>query len=183
MAGWNEREASVRMGEHDVEHIWLRQSVTYSADGQTRTLEIAIPMPRGCTPAELDVLLDEADAGMARLTRLLDARVAGQPAAVAALSAPAAQEVAPAPAEAPPARARAASPSAPRSRSVHPCPHPRRLQQPHLPRHRRLRQVHRVGASHQRRRHQPDRVPRDQELPRRRHCAHRAQAGRARAAR
>lgn len=62
----------------DGEHIWLRQSVTFTADGQTRTLEIAIPLRPGATVEEVERLLAEADAGMERLTQHLDARVSQQ---------------------------------------------------------------------------------------------------------
>ncbi|HEY7983141.1 MAG TPA: hypothetical protein VID73_03175, partial [Ktedonobacterales bacterium] len=91
----------------DPNHIWLRQSVTFSVNGQTRTLELALPLRPGATPDEIDALLDEADAGMRRLSQRLDAHLAeitGAPAA------PAAQPTAPAP-EA--AQAAAPQPAAP----------------------------------------------------------------------
>src|SRR5262249_10524217 len=64
-----------QMGQ-DGEHIWLRQSVTFTLNGQTRTVEIAIPLRSGASQDEIEALLREADAGMARLSRHLDARVA-----------------------------------------------------------------------------------------------------------
>ncbi|HEX9039071.1 MAG TPA: hypothetical protein VF808_18965, partial [Ktedonobacterales bacterium] len=60
----------------DPNHIWLRQSVTFSVNGQTRTLEMALPLRPGATPGEVEALLDEADAGMRRLSRRLDAHLA-----------------------------------------------------------------------------------------------------------
>lgn len=58
------------------DHIWLRQSVTFAVNGQTRTLEMALPLRPGATPDEVEALLDEADAGMRRLSRRLDAHLA-----------------------------------------------------------------------------------------------------------
>lgn len=66
----------MRQGENDGGHIWLRQSVTFTTNGQTRTVEIAIPLRPGATADEVEVLLSEADAGMERLARHLDARIA-----------------------------------------------------------------------------------------------------------
>ncbi|HEY7849662.1 MAG TPA: hypothetical protein VIC27_06320, partial [Ktedonobacterales bacterium] len=89
----------------DPNHIWLRQSVTFSVNGQTRTLELALPLRPGATPDEIDALLDEADAGMRRLSQRLDAHLAeitGAPAA------PAAQPAAPQP-----TAPRSAAPTAP----------------------------------------------------------------------
>lgn len=60
----------------DADHIWLRQSVTFSVNGRTRTLEMALPLRPGATPDEVDALLDEADAGMRRLSQRLDAHLA-----------------------------------------------------------------------------------------------------------
>ena len=62
--------------ERDGEHMWLRQSVTFSVDGQSRTLEIGIPLRTGATPEEIEALLAEADAGMERIGRHLEARIA-----------------------------------------------------------------------------------------------------------
>jgi hypothetical protein len=84
----------VRQGENDGEHIWLRQSVTFTTNGQTRTVEIAIPLRPGATADEVEVLLSEADAGMERLARHLDARIAS------ALGTAGATPTAPAPAPA-----------------------------------------------------------------------------------
>ncbi|MDE3228392.1 MAG: hypothetical protein KGO05_00810, partial [Chloroflexota bacterium] len=58
------------------DHIWLRQSVTFAVNGQTRTLELALPLRPGATPDEVESLLDEAEAGMRRLSRRLDAHLA-----------------------------------------------------------------------------------------------------------
>jgi hypothetical protein len=60
----------------DANHIWLRQSVTFTVNGQTRTVEMALPLRPGATPGEVEALLDEADAGMRRLSRRLDAHLA-----------------------------------------------------------------------------------------------------------
>lgn len=60
----------------DADHIWLRQSVTFAVNGQTRTLELALPLRPGATPEEVEALLDEAEAGMRRLSRRLDAHLA-----------------------------------------------------------------------------------------------------------
>ncbi|HZC79754.1 MAG TPA: hypothetical protein VE258_18510, partial [Ktedonobacterales bacterium] len=84
----------MRQGENDGEHIWLRQSVTFTTNGQTRTVEIAIPLRPGATADEVEVLLSEADAGMERLARHLDARIAS------ALGTAGATPTAPAPAPA-----------------------------------------------------------------------------------
>ncbi|HEX8730381.1 MAG TPA: hypothetical protein VF739_17255, partial [Ktedonobacterales bacterium] len=73
------RDDSTPRDPHDVrdaDHIWLRQSVTFSVNGQTRTLEMALPLRPGATPDEVDALLDEADAGMRRLSQRLDAHLA-----------------------------------------------------------------------------------------------------------
>ncbi|HLY32217.1 MAG TPA: hypothetical protein VKQ36_14395, partial [Ktedonobacterales bacterium] len=56
--------------------LWLRQSVTFAVNGQTRTLEMALPVRPGAPAEELEALLDEADAGMRRLSRRLDAHIA-----------------------------------------------------------------------------------------------------------
>lgn len=66
----------MRQAEQDGEHIWLRQSVTFTVAGQTRTVEIAIPLRPGSTAEDVETLLGEADAGMERLSRRLDDRVA-----------------------------------------------------------------------------------------------------------
>ena len=78
-----ERRAKVRRGvrdetaePRDSNHIWLRQSVTFTVNGQTRTVEMALPLRAGATPGEVEALLDEADAGMRRLSRRLDAHLA-----------------------------------------------------------------------------------------------------------
>jgi hypothetical protein len=60
----------------DPNHIWLRQTVTFTVNGETRTLEMALPLRPGATPGEVEALLDEADAGMRRLSRRLDAHLA-----------------------------------------------------------------------------------------------------------
>jgi hypothetical protein len=60
----------------DSNHIWLRQSVTFTVNAQTRTVEMALPLRPGATPGEVEALLDEADAGMRRLSRRLDAHLA-----------------------------------------------------------------------------------------------------------
>ncbi len=102
----------MRQGENDGEHIWLRQSVTFTTNGQTRTVEIAIPLRPGATADEVEVLLNEADAGMERLARHLDARIAS--ALGTAGATPTAPTPAPAPATTP---ALAAGPAAPQGDS------------------------------------------------------------------
>jgi hypothetical protein len=68
----------MREGELSAEHIWLRQSVTYTHEGQTRTLEIALPIRRDMAPEEIAQLLAQAEASMAQLTSSLDRRIAGE---------------------------------------------------------------------------------------------------------
>ena len=64
------------MGRDGGEQIWLRQAATFTVNGETRTVEIAVPLRPGATDEEIEELLREADGGMERLTRHLDARVA-----------------------------------------------------------------------------------------------------------
>jgi hypothetical protein len=66
----------MRDGEFSGEHIWLRQSVTFTHEGQTRTLEIALPVRPDAPPEEVARLLAQAEAGMAQLTLSLNQRVA-----------------------------------------------------------------------------------------------------------
>lgn len=75
--GWKVGDI-VRADANGHENIWLRQAVTFTVDGQTRTLEIGIPLPPGATRDDVEALLNQADAGMARLSRYLDERVAAQ---------------------------------------------------------------------------------------------------------
>ena len=75
--GWKVGDI-VRADANGHDKIWLRQSVTFTVDGQTRTLEVGIPLPSGATPDDVEALLGEADTGMARLSRYLDERVAAQ---------------------------------------------------------------------------------------------------------
>jgi hypothetical protein len=56
---------------YDSEHIWLRQSVSETSDGQTRTMEIAVSLRPGMTASQIEALLKEADAGMQRLSHHL----------------------------------------------------------------------------------------------------------------
>ncbi len=63
------------MSANDSEHIWLRQTVTFTVNGQTRTLEIGIPLPRNASAQDVEALLGVADAGMSALSRRLDAQV------------------------------------------------------------------------------------------------------------
>ena len=62
--------------DQNSEYLWLKQSVTFTVNGQTRTVEIALPLRPGATADEVEALLSEADAGMERLSRHMDARVA-----------------------------------------------------------------------------------------------------------
>jgi len=64
------------MDANDTGHIWLRQTVTFTVDGQTRTLEIGIPVPRDASAQDVEALLDAADAGMSALSRRLETRIA-----------------------------------------------------------------------------------------------------------
>ena len=63
------------MSANDSEHIWLRQTVTFTVNGQTRTLEIGIPLARNASAQDVEALLGVADAGMSALSRRLDAQV------------------------------------------------------------------------------------------------------------
>ncbi len=76
MAGKSEANIVGYPMQNDGEHIWLRQSVTLTVQGQTRTIEMAVPVRPGATADEVEALLSEADAGMQRLSRHLDAQVA-----------------------------------------------------------------------------------------------------------
>ena len=64
------------MDANDTGHIWLRQTVTFTVDGQTRTLEIGIPVPRDATAQDVEALLEVSDAGMDAISRRLDTRIA-----------------------------------------------------------------------------------------------------------
>jgi hypothetical protein len=64
------------MDANDTRHIWLRQTVTYTVDGQTRTLEVGIPVPNDATAQDVEDLLGVAEIGMSALSRRLDARIA-----------------------------------------------------------------------------------------------------------
>src|SRR5262249_23903103 len=79
----------MRESELSGEHIWLRQSVTYTHEGQTRTLEIALPIRPDASPEEIALLLAQAEAGMAQLTTSLDRRIAGEQVAPPRPTAPA----------------------------------------------------------------------------------------------
>jgi len=62
--------------DYDGEHIWLRQSITQTVQGQTRTIEIGVSVRPGMTADQIEALLREADAGMQRLSRHLDGQMA-----------------------------------------------------------------------------------------------------------
>jgi hypothetical protein len=62
--------------ERSGEHIWLRQSITETIDGQTRTLEIGVSVRPGMSADQIEALLREADAGMRRLSTHLANHVA-----------------------------------------------------------------------------------------------------------
>ncbi|HEY7021005.1 MAG TPA: hypothetical protein VH349_07805 [Ktedonobacterales bacterium] len=96
----------MRERELNGEHIWLRQSVTYTHEGQTRTLEIALPISPDASPEEIARLLAQAEAGMAQLTTSLDRRIAGEQVAPPRPTAPAS------PRQTEPARASEPSPVA-----------------------------------------------------------------------
>jgi hypothetical protein len=130
------RNDSTPHDTRDADHIWLRQSVTFSVNGQTRMLEMALPLRPGATPDEVDALLDEADAGMRRLSQRLDAHLAEVSAAPtsaapipAPISTPAPAPDQRAPAESPtpaparrPAAPQAAEQPAPRAATPQPAP-------------------------------------------------------------
>lgn len=103
----------------DPNTIWLRQSVTFTVNGQTRTLELALPLRPGATPDEVEAMLDEADAGMRRLSRRLDAHLSEIAGAPAASAQPASLS---APPSAPPPTPRAATPPASRATAPQPTP-------------------------------------------------------------
>lgn len=106
----------------DPNHIWLRQSVTFSVNGQTRTLELALPLRPGATPEEVDALLDEADAGMRRLSRRLDAHLAEVTGASPVIATPAAiHEAPPAPSPAE-SRTPSTTTTAPQAPETHAAP-------------------------------------------------------------
>lgn len=90
------------MDQHS-EYLWLKQSVTFTVNGQTRTVEIAVPLRPGATADEVEALLSEADAGMERISRHLDERVA----AISGSPAPARVSAGPEAAPNPPAQPRA----------------------------------------------------------------------------
>jgi hypothetical protein len=62
--------------DHDGDHIWLRQTAQLTLGEQQRTVEIAIPVRVGASADEIERLLEQADAGMDRLTQHLDRRIA-----------------------------------------------------------------------------------------------------------
>lgn len=64
------------MDANDMRNIWLRQTVTFTVDGQTRTLEVGIPVPHDATAQDVEALLGVAEIGMSALSRRLDARIA-----------------------------------------------------------------------------------------------------------
>ena len=105
----------MRQAEQDGEHIWLRQSVTFTVAGQTRTVEIAIPLRPGATADEVEALLREADAGMEQLSRRLNDRVS---ALLGAAQSATPTGDAPAPVSAPTPNPREVSEPAPSPREV-----------------------------------------------------------------
>jgi hypothetical protein len=62
--------------EQSGEHIWLRQTITQTIAGQTRTLEIGVSVRPGMSADQIEALLREADTGMRRLSRHLESQVA-----------------------------------------------------------------------------------------------------------
>ena len=65
----------MRHMEHEGEHIWLRQSVTFTVNGQTRTVEIAVPVRPDASAEEIEALMSLANTGMDALSRQLDTRI------------------------------------------------------------------------------------------------------------
>jgi ribosomal protein L12E/L44/L45/RPP1/RPP2 len=106
--------------EQNSEYLWLKQSATVIINGQTRTIEIAVPLRPGATADEVEALLSEADAGMERLGRHLDARVAAltDPAAPPAATARLAMSTAAPPAAPPEASAPPEAPARPAATPV-----------------------------------------------------------------
>ena len=62
--------------EQSGDHIWLRQSITRTIDGQTRTFEIGVTVRPGMSADQIEALLLEADTGMRRLSLHLDSQIA-----------------------------------------------------------------------------------------------------------
>jgi hypothetical protein len=62
--------------EQSGEHIWLRQTITQTIAGQTRTLEIGVSVRPGMSADQIEARLREADAGMRRLSLHLESQVA-----------------------------------------------------------------------------------------------------------
>lgn len=64
------------MGPQDTaDRIWLKQSVQFSVAGQTRTIEIALPVRPGASAEEIERLLRQADAGLDQMTQHLNSKV------------------------------------------------------------------------------------------------------------
>lgn len=141
----------MRQMEHEGELIWLRQSATFTVNGQTRTVEIAVPVRPDARAEEIEALMSQANVGMDALTHELDRRIAALLAgekphaavtdAAPARSAPAASPAAPAapatatpPASTAPAAAAAAEAPTQAARPAAPvAPAPARPQPPQTP--------------------------------------------------
>lgn len=64
------------MGPQDAsDRIWLKQSVQFSVAGQTRTIEITLPVRPGASAEEIERLLRQADAGLDQMTQHLNSKV------------------------------------------------------------------------------------------------------------
>lgn len=64
------------MGPQDTaDRIWLKQSVQFSVAGQTRIIEIALPVRPDASAEEIERLLRQADAGLDQMTQHLNSKV------------------------------------------------------------------------------------------------------------
>ncbi len=55
-------------------YIWLRYATQYIKDGQTRTVEMSVPIPVGASAETRERLIREAEAGMGQLTSYVEQR-------------------------------------------------------------------------------------------------------------
>ena len=55
-------------------YIWLRYATQYTKDGQTRTVEMSVPIPVGASAETRERLIREAEAGMSQLSSHVEQR-------------------------------------------------------------------------------------------------------------
>ncbi|MBA2679857.1 MAG: hypothetical protein H0U76_15855, partial [Ktedonobacteraceae bacterium] len=55
-------------------YIWLRYATQYTKDGQTRTVEMSVPIPVGASAETRERLIREAEVGMSQLTSHIEQR-------------------------------------------------------------------------------------------------------------